>query len=352
MRAFSMFTAVAVQPRIRLPYPGADTFDEGAVAANVAAGIRAIRTARATLDAGLVAFPEFFLTGYTYGVGVDGWLRASIRIPGPETDGLSEAAVREGVHVAGAAYEVIDGFPGRFFNTAFLIAPNGDVILRYRKLYAMTTKTRPVDVLDEWLERFGPDSLFPVADTPLGRIGAMIARDSHWPEVARCLALRGAEILFNPNASGGRPPDAGMYARRGRAYENHCYLISPNIGPFANGDEEAGVGREPSEIIDYRGRILSSREAYDDFMVSARIDVEALRGFRVDGGEKGNFLAQLQPQLHAPVYRAAELFPSNGWRHTPIRADSENEKLETEVIGRMLANELMVPPRGHGRKRA
>jgi len=127
MRAFSMFTAVAVQPRIRLPYPGADTFDEGAVAANVAAGIRAIRTARATLDAGLVAFPEFFLTGYTYGVGVDGWLRASIRIPGPETDGLSEAAVREGVHVAGAAYEVIDGFPGRFFNTAFLIAPNGDV---------------------------------------------------------------------------------------------------------------------------------------------------------------------------------------------------------------------------------
>lgn len=344
-----MSTVVAVQPQINLPYPDASTFDAGAIDSNVAAGIAYVERACGELGADIVAFPEFFLTGYTLGVDVDGWIRASIKISGPEIERLSEVAQREKVYVTGAAYEIIDDFPGRFFNTAFLIAPNGELILTYRKLYAMTTKTRPLDVLDQWLDKFGPDSLFPVADTPIGRIGMMIARDAHWPEMARSLAMRGAEIFINPNAANAEPSDAGIYVRRSRAYENHCYLVSANIGPFiAAGEEQVGQSRAPTEIIDYRGRVLSRKENSCELMVSAEIDIEALRRFRAGESDKGNFLAQLQPQLHAPHYQDADFFPSNAWADTPLQSNAENKSVEKEVIRKMINRGIIVAPKGVG----
>ena len=344
-----MAAAVAVQPRIRLAFPDAGRLDGGAIRANSRDSARYVRAACAEHGARLVAFPEFFLTGYTLGVDIDGWLRAAIRIPGPETDLLSKAAQQENVYVAGAAFETVDCFPGRYFNTAFIIAPDGEVVLTYRKHYAMTSKTRPGDVLGEWLEHFGKDSLFPVASTPLGRIGAMVARDSHWPEMARCLALRGAEIIFNPNAAGAEPDDAGVHARRCRAYENHCFLISPNIGPFASdsGNDEA-FGRAPSEIIDFQGNLLARRREFAEFMIAADLDIEALRDFRVAGSGKGSFLAQLQPHLHTPVYDDAKLFPANAWRTRPIRSVSENLEMEAAVIRRMLRDEVLTSPESNG----
>lgn len=347
-----MPTVVAVQPRIRLAFTSADRFDGDAIRVNARNGARRIRAACVEHGASLVAFPEFFLTGYTLGVDMKGWLHAAIRIPGPETDVLSKAAQQANAYVAAAAFETIDRFPGRYFNSAFVIAPNGDIVLNYRKHYAMTSKTRPGDVMDEWLQHFGEDSLFPVASTTLGRIGAIVARDAHWPEMARCLALRGAEILYNPNASGAEPDDAGIHARQCRAYENHCFLISPNIGPFDNaGNGGDAIGRAPTEIIDFRGNMLARRQESDEFMLAADLDIEALRRFRVAGGGKGSFLAQLQPHLHTPVYGAAELFPANGWRDQPIRSVSENLEREAAVIRRMLRNDVMTAPESTGQSR-
>lgn len=344
-----MSTVVAVQPRIRLAFPSADQFDGNAIRTNARDSARRIKAACAEHGARLVAFPEFFLTGYTLGVDLEGWLRAAIRLPGPETDVLSKAAQQTDAYVAAAAFETIDSFPGRYFNTAFVIAPDGGIVLKYRKHYAMTSKTRPGDVFDEWLQQFGEDSLFPVASTPLGRIGAIVARDAHWPEMARCLALRGAEILYNPNASGAEPDDAGVHARQCRAYENHCFLISPNIGPFdSDGDDDDTIGRAPTEIIDFRGNMLARRQELSEFMLVADLDIEALRRFRIAGGGKGSFLAQLQPHLHAPVYGAAELFPANGWRKEPILSVSENLEREAAVIRRMLRNDVMTAPESTG----
>lgn len=340
-----MLTAVAVQPRINLAYPNAAKIDSGAINSNVNASIAHVKKAMSEFGAGFVAFPEFFLTGYTLGVDVQGWINASISIPGPETDKLSKVADEEKVFIAGTAYEKIDAFPGRFFNTSFVIDPKGDLVLIYRKLYAMTSKTRPIDVLDAFIEKFGEDSLFPVADTSIGRIGAMIARDAHWPELARCLALKGAEILYTPNAAEEEPDNGGIYARRSRAYENHCYVISPNIGPMTiNGVDQTGNGRAPTEIIDYHGKVISTAKGYDEFLVSSEIEIEALREFRISGNPKGNFLAQLQTQLHAPIYEKANLFPSNGWEKKPISSEAENKALEMNIIQQMLQNGVLVAP--------
>lgn len=336
---------VAVQPLVQLPYPTSDTFDAKAIEANVSASVKHIQRCKDECQAKLVAFPEFFLTGYTLGVDVDGWIKASIQIPGPETDALSKAALESKVYVAGCAYERIGKFPGRFFNTAFVIDPNGEIILTYRKLYAMTSKTRPIDVFDEWVAEFGLESLFPVADTPIGRIGAMIARDAHWPEMARSLALRGAEIIYTPNAAEAEPKDAGRYARRSRAYENHCYVISPNIGPFVvDGELEDDTERAPTEIIDYVGNVVSMANANAELRVSGAIDIEALRRFRSGESPKGNFVAQLQPQLHTPIYQNADLFPSNAWRNSPIQSGMENQALEREIVAKMFDGGVLVRP--------
>ena len=77
-------------------------------------------------------------------------------------------------------------------------------------------------------------------------------------------------------------------------------------------------------------------------------DIEALRTIRIAGGGKGNFLAQLQPHLHTPVYGGAELFPANGWREKPIRSVSENLELEAAVIQRMLRDDVLTPPVSSG----
>mgnify|MGYP003341905575 CR=1 FL=1 len=155
-----------------------------------------VRTAQRYSRSKVVVFPEFFLHGFQPGRSNADWIDASLRLDGPELAQLGAAAKAPGCYVAGMIYEVLDDFPGRFWNTAFILDPQGRVALIYRKLYAMTGKTRPGDVYDEYVRRYGgPHALFPVLRTPYGNLGCLVCYDINFPEVARCLALNGAEKI-------------------------------------------------------------------------------------------------------------------------------------------------------------
>ena len=69
---------------------------------------------------------------------------------------------------------------------------------------------------------------------PLGRLGFLIARETHWPEVGRALAMKGAEVFLN--TMGSRitvdPATGAHLVRQMRAYENIAYLAAANYGPF------------------------------------------------------------------------------------------------------------------------
>ena len=83
-----------------------------------------------------------------------------------------------------------------FFNTAFVIGPDGEIIGRYRKTH--------VPQIPLWEERsyFAPGDLgFPVFKTPVATIGVQLCWDAFFPEGFRILALKGAEIIFVPTAS-------------------------------------------------------------------------------------------------------------------------------------------------------
>ena len=293
--------------------------------------------------------PEFFLTGAGGAGSPRGREHVCVRIDGPEIGRLCELAVQVKAHIAGMVWEVMDDWPGRYWNTAFIIGPEGRVILKYHKHYDTLGKTKPGDVYDEYVRRYGVDALFPVVDTPIGRLGCITCYDINFPEVARCLALNGAEILLHPTSEGRAPflkEDQGGWeiGKRSRAYENLVYLISANQGRFLGSDfpEERMRGR--SQIIDYHGQVMNIARTSSETIVQADFDLEALRQKR--GQSRMNFLAQLQTHVHAPFYQRREHWPKNLWAATAPANEIANIRAGEEVIARLQKENVLVPPDG------
>ena len=81
--------------------------------------------------------------------------------------------------MAGNTFELDPDWPGRVFNTSFIIDERGEVILKYRKHNDafVPVNTHPGDVYTQFVERYGEDALFPVVDTSIGRLACMTCYD-------------------------------------------------------------------------------------------------------------------------------------------------------------------------------
>jgi predicted amidohydrolase len=308
-----------------------------------------VRRGAAAFGSKLFVLPEFCIHGFELGVPTAAWIEASVLLPGPEIEPLQRAARDTRSYVAGMAYEIIPEFPGRFFNTAFIIDPAGEVALRYRKMYSVTAKTTPQDVYTDYCRLFGgPQSLFPVLDTPLGRLGALVCYDIHFPEVARCLALQGAEVLLHVTSEARGPEHleeggaAWTAVRKARAWENNCYLLMANSGPNLDSDLPPNVCHGESQIIDFTGRVLNKALGTEECLITASIDIEALRRRRA--GSRFAFLSELCPQAHAPVYAAATGWPADAFAARPSAAVGENRAVQANVYRALVTAGKAVPP--------
>ncbi len=126
------------------------------------------------------------------------------------------------------------------------------------------------------------EPLFPVADTPIGRIGCAICYDWLFPEATRQLAANGAEVLVRVSAYmdpwGATEPMAWWtIVNRCRALENIAYVAAANQG--------ASLKHYPpyswpggSQVVDYDGRLLAEASpGPGERIVVAPIDISALR---------------------------------------------------------------------------
>jgi predicted amidohydrolase len=271
----------------------------------------------------LIALPESMLHGFPRAEGsLKELLNCCISIPGPETERLSEKAVGHGAYIVGHAWEVHPDWPDRHFSTAFIIDSHGEVILKYRKIqpaFDIDGFTSPHDVLDEYVERYGEESLFPVVDTPLGRLGCFICYDGLFPEITRCLALKGAEVLIHPTSWLGvtcaEPYDWWEIQNRMRAIENSCYVVAPNAGHTLNSPKRPRAqvpGR--SMIIDYDGRLLAKAGTSGELTIDAVIHLDALWHKR--SLTKWNPVPTLRAEAYAPYYQGS-IYPSNLWKEEP-----------------------------------
>ncbi len=271
-----------------------------------------IRSAKAFIgpDLKLVVLPEYFMTSYPLGDTIDGWAaKAAIAPGGAEYDALGKLAADNAIYLSGNVYETDEHFPGLYFQTCFITAPTGDVILRYRRLISMYTPT-PHDVWDRYLDIYGIEGVFPVADTELGRLACCASEEILFPEVCRAHALRGAEIILHSSSEVASPDLTPKdVAKRARAIENLVYVVSANTGGlYGAGIPPASTDRM-SKIVDYKGNVLCNAASGESVAANASIDLAALRHWRQRPGMP-NYFGRQRLEVFAESYRGT-VYPPN-----------------------------------------
>ena len=298
----------------------------------------------------LVLFPEFNLQGFPVRESTEEWIRkACLRIPGsPEIERLQALAQKHRVWLGANAYEAPDEWPGMYFNCSFLLDPTGEIALKYRRV-STEQGFSPHDVLERYLDRHGIEGLWPVARTALGNLAMMPCGEILWPETARCLALRGAEVILHPTSDHGQTEFmAWESAKRTRAAENMVYLVSANAGGIEGGPP-SGQNTGHSKIFDFQGRVLAdTQSAGESTRAHAVIDVELLRTARcTPGGPFGvNRLARLRAEAYAPVYAAAAFYPPNLWADGPMKSKGQIQEELARVIERKIEAGTFMRPAG------
>lgn len=167
--------------------------------------------------ADLVVLPEFFNTEYFAQYRDLSYLDYGEALDGPSLTEVAKVARSENVWVVATILERQRA--GYFYDTAVLIDRLGVRRGVYRKTHPAAT-----DSLEKIYFRFG--TRFPVFAVEGWRVGVLICYDLYFPEVARCLTLRGAELLLAPFATLEEP--AWKELNVTRAFENGCYVASCN----------------------------------------------------------------------------------------------------------------------------
>lgn len=320
------YVAAMCRPRTSNAFGADGRMDRDQLDRNIDEFCRCIRMAADDHGARLILFPEFALTGYSPG-DYRSWVEGGIAFPGPVSERIGEAARAANAYAVVQAPETHRAFPDRYFLSAAIIMPSGDVGMVHRKNYSLSLRTSPVEIHDRFVEAFGADALLPVLDTPIGTMGIAIAAEVHHPEATRGLAFKGAEIILNPiaNAQGvdylARP--GAEVVRQVRAFENVAYLAMTNID----------TGEVPAAVYDYVGASIG-HEVADGLFTLATIDIGALRAYRATAGN--NLLAQVQPELVEDV-TAIGLWPRNTFAEAPAQGFDQLFEIESRVWREMCA---------------
>ncbi|MCC7206314.1 MAG: hypothetical protein IT323_03355 [Anaerolineae bacterium] len=191
----------------------------------------------------LIVFPELITSGYELGVQ---FTELAQRVPGPAINLMAQRAADAGVFIAFglATKEKVESI---LYNSAVLVGPEGELVGHYNKTH----------LRGEERMAFREGFRLPVFDTgEIGRIGLMLGWDLAFPEVARAMALDGAELiccLANWETS---IIDEWKIYTQARAFENAVYMAAANrVGT----DVTISFGGE-SMIVGPRGRIYAALE--------------------------------------------------------------------------------------------
>lgn len=277
----------------------------------------------------LIVFPELALTTF-----FPRWYHEDISeadrfyetaMPSNATAPLFDAArrYRMGFHL-GYAERTPDG---RRFNTAILVNPNGEIILKYRKVHlpghAEYLPHRKVQHLEKRYFEVG-DLGFPAIRGAMGReagvnMGMMICNDRRWPESWRVLGLQSVEVV----ALGYNTPSLNMENRgfeahhlrvehshlsiRAGCYQNACWAVAVAKAGTEDGNELFGH----SIIVNPQGEIVAMADHWDDQLVTydADLDMCALGRSTIF-----NFAAHRRPEAYGRITGQVGAVPPEEWK--------------------------------------
>ena len=194
--------------------------------------------------ADLVVLPET-LTYYDTGLKPE---EAAEPIPGPSTEFFGALARRLNLYIVAGLYEKAGHL---VYNVAVLLGPDGSLVGKFRKV------TLPSNEVDAGV---APGSEYPVFPTRFGKVGMMVCYDGFFPEVARELSNRGAEVIAWP-VWGCNPELA-----RARAAENHVYVVSSTY-------EDLSHNWMVSAVFDHTGQTIALAKEWGTVAV-AEVDLD------------------------------------------------------------------------------
>jgi predicted amidohydrolase len=295
----------------------------------------------------LVVYPEYAINARWEKLSVEQWMELSTTIPGPYTDLLSAKAQQRNLYIAANMMETHPDFPGRFFNTSFLVGPTGDILIKHWKnnnnawVFPYTT---PSDIYSEFVDRFGREALFPVARTDIGNIGLLTCGELGFPENARCTMMNGAEILLHltsepTNMSHGDVRNWESL-RTARAYENKCFLAMANIGIYEGATRGTHGSHGDSAIHNFDGTVLNRVTGPGETTIKGPIDLEALRRVR----SKPFHPVTLRAEMYANEYATYVGWPNDGFADRPIESIEETRAIFAGLVERRRELGIDTPP--------
>ncbi len=243
----------------------------------------------------LVVFPELALTTFfprhyhEHRADADRWFESAM--PSNATAPLFETARRLNLSFhLGFAERTPDG---HHFNTAVLVNPAGQIMLKYRKVHlpghAEFDPKRAVQHLEKRYFEVG-DLGFPVIRAPVGgldgvNMGMMICNDRRWPEAWRVLGLQSVElVMLGYNTPSLNQAAAGFEAPHLRVFHSH---LSIQAGAYQNATFAVGVAKAGIEdgnelfghsiIVNPQGEIMAQATSWGDEVIVADCDLDMCR---------------------------------------------------------------------------
>lgn len=204
-------------------------------------------------------------------------------VPGPSTDLLSQWAKKFKIVLVASLFEKTK--EKKYFNTAVVFDADGKFLGKYRKTHI------PDDLEHYYGESyyFSPGDMgYPVFKTKFGTIGVLVCWDQWYPEGARALALKGAEIIFYPTAIGFQiagPQDinkaeleAWQIIQRSHAIANNIFVAAVN----RVGTEDHLNFWGTSFVADPLGRVLKMGSENKEEVVVTSCDLNLIKEVRKD----------------------------------------------------------------------
>lgn len=276
----------------------------------------------------------------------------AITIPGEETERLAAKAKQHNVYLAAQA-KVVEPeiMPDRYFNVGFIISPEGKIILKHTKniISVIEGTASPYDVWEKWSAKMGEDleAYYPVAKTAIGNVAIAICAETVFPETFRAFALMGAEVVIKM----AMPEPLIMsgyweFINRARAFDNVCYIIAPNFGPYftrPEADAPYSLAGGHSMIVDYRGNVVAAVDHGNEAFVPGEIRIRDLREYRASAG-LGAMLAQMRSGLWKQIYERWPDYPKNQYLEKTVDRAMDRAALQMQAARRLFEAGIYTPP--------